>query len=117
MKKNLSFLIAFLCASIVLRAQTVTRSWDFNDPVANNKADGWDIAFYSNPNTSAGILNLTATSGAGYCSLTYNVPAGETIDPAVSKIFKIRVKNGTKDRRTNFIWTNEFGNSKMEVIM
>lgn len=115
--EKLTFLLAFTLLSLTLQAQNVTHSWDFNTAVSGNVVDNWTIQYYSNAATDNGILNLTATTGAGYCSLTYNVPAGVTIDPSVSKIFKIRVKNGTKDRRTNFIWTNEFGDSKMEVIM
>lgn len=119
MKKKITLLIVFVCSYVGLQAQSTTHTWDFTAPVVNNKADGWDIHVYGNPNTANGILNLTATppAGVGYCNLTYNVPSSVVIDPAVSKIFKIRVKNGTKDRRTNFTWTNEYGESKMEVIM
>ncbi|RRN76331.1 hypothetical protein EIM50_25235, partial [Pseudoxanthomonas sp. SGD-10] len=120
MKRFLTFLLVFVCSSIWLQAQaqTVTRSWDFNDPVVNRVADGWNIFAYGNPHTQDGILHLTATRNAGYCDINFTAPTGTSIvDPAISKRFLIRVKNGTKDSRVNFIWTVAGINYKMEMLM
>lgn len=73
---------------------------------------------YGSPNTLNGILRLTATRNAGYCNLNLVATGGNSIvDPAVSKRFVIRVKNGTKDRIANFIWSTPSGDKKMEILM
>ena len=117
MKKLFTSLGILLCA-LLASAQTVTCTWDFDNPISGGKADGWTIYAYGSPNISNGVLKLTATRNAGYCHLTLAAPAGTNIVNAdQSKRFLIRVKNGTKDRIANFIWTTSSGDSKMEILM
>lgn len=118
MKKLLTFLCVLGSFWLQVRAQTVTRTWDFDNPVASGKADGWTIFAYGNPNTLNGVLRLTATRNIGYCNLNLVATNGISIvDPTVSKRFVIRVKNGTKDRIANFIWTADGIDRKMEILM
>lgn len=118
MKKLLTFLSVLSCFWLNSQAQTVTRTWDFDNPLVGGKADGWTIFSYGSPNTLNGVLRLTATRNAGFCNINFEAPVGTSIvNPALSKRFVIRVKNGTKDRRANFIWTTEAGDKKMEILM
>lgn len=118
MKKFFTFLCILGCIWLEVNAQTVTRNWDFDNPVAGGKADGWAIFAYGSPNTLNSVLRLTATRNAGYCNLNLESTGGVSIvDPSVSKRFVIRVKNGTKDRIANLIWTADGVDRKMEILM
>src|SRR5690606_15465982 len=37
----------------------ITNIWNFDEPVSNNKVEGWNIVNYSNASTTNGILSLT----------------------------------------------------------
>jgi len=118
MKKLFTFLCLINCIWLEVSAQTITKTWDFNNPVSGGNADGWNIVAYGNPNTQNGILKLTATRNAGFCNINLVSTGGISIvDPSISKRFIIRVKNGTKDRIANLIWTTPSGDKKMEVLM
>lgn len=117
MKKISTFLSLLFLFIVEVKAQTITRTWDFSNPIVSGKADGWNIYAYGSPNVVSGILNLTATRN-GYCDINFVAPdANSIVDPAVSKRFVIRVKNGTKDRIANFIWTTEAGDKKLEILV
>ncbi len=93
-----------------------THVWDFDDPVVNNKVEGWEIINYDNPNTAGGILNLTATN-TGYPDLEYTVPADNPFDPAISKQIVIRLKNGTSSRRARFYWVKDGENIRHDFLV
>lgn len=108
MKKVLFFtMFLFLGATIQAQQSPATHTWNFDDPVVGNSVEGWDIINYANPNTSNGILNLTASTSMGYPDLQYVVPSGVTLDPNVSKQIVIRLKNGTQSRRARFYWVKD----------
>ncbi len=63
--RKILFLLSFLMyLGINSQAQQTiaTHTWNFDDPVVGNSVEGWDIINYANPNTSNGILNLTAST-------------------------------------------------------
>lgn len=76
--------------------------WNFDEPVAGGKVEGWTIVNYESPSTADGILNLIGTQT--YNNITYVVPGGETIDPASAENVVIRVKNETNDTNARFYW-------------
>ncbi len=97
----------FFCLSSRAQESEVTHVWEFDSPVVNKKAEGWEAINYANPNTSEGILHLTAVTNMGYPDLEYKIPAGVTIDPEVSKRIVIKLKNGTLSRRCRFYWVKD----------
>lgn len=118
--RKILFLLSFLMyLGINSQAQQTiaTHTWNFDDPVVGNSVEGWDIINYANPNTSNGILNLTASTSMGYPDLEYVIPSGVTLDPAVSKQIVIKLKNGTQSRRARFYWVKNGVGIRYDFLM
>lgn len=99
MKKYLFITVLLLCGIFSnLLAATVT--WDFNSPVNNNQTDGWNIVYYTNGNTSGGVLNLTAQTYGNMRLDQYANP----YNPSVYKYAVIKLKNTTAQTAARFYW-------------
>ncbi|WP_082893440.1 cellulase family glycosylhydrolase [Rufibacter ruber] len=86
----------------ILRSfQTQTHIWDFDSPIVNNTIQGWTIVNYSPATTENGILKLFGTRANNL--IRYDAPVG-SIDPAVSKVAVIRLKNETIHNKARFYW-------------
>lgn len=118
--KKLYTSMLFVLMGVVLNLQAQqadpTHIWEFDDPVVDNKVEGWEIINYDNPNTVGGILHLTATN-TGYPDLEYTVTDDEVLDPAISKQIVIRLKNGTSSRRARFYWVKDGVNIRYDFLV
>ncbi|MFT2010509.1 cellulase family glycosylhydrolase [Pontibacter sp. 13R65] len=119
MKQIFTCLILFMCLCYGAQAQQAeaTHVWEFNAPVVNKKVEGWEIINYNSPNTTNGILNLTAATNVGYPNFEYKVPAGVTINPEESKQVVIRLKNGTSSRRCRFYWVKDGVQTRYDFLV
>ncbi|WP_187260678.1 cellulase family glycosylhydrolase [Pontibacter beigongshangensis] len=89
--------------------QVFTYSWEFNEPVVNNKAEGWSIVNYTGAFTEEGVLNLTAAQT--YNNIRYDVPAMSPIEPKVYKHLTIKLKNDTEETKARFYWWGPVGDN------
>ncbi|WP_168193939.1 cellulase family glycosylhydrolase [Pontibacter sp. SGAir0037] len=89
-------------------------TWNFNEPVANNKAEGWNIVNYTGAYTAAGILNLTAAQA--YNNIRLDVPASTPIDPTVYKFVTIRLRNETAETKARFYWWGPVGDNVANFV-
>ncbi|MFT2008287.1 cellulase family glycosylhydrolase [Pontibacter sp. 13R65] len=89
-------------------------TWHFNEPVANNKADGWNIINYTNAQTVNGVLSLTAAQS--FNNIRYDVPASSPVDPGLYKFVTIRLKNETADTKARFYWWGPVGDNVANFV-
>ncbi|WP_276499483.1 cellulase family glycosylhydrolase [Pontibacter litorisediminis] len=84
-------------------------TWRFDEAVASNRVEGWNIVNYTGAYTSVGVLHLTTSQT--YNNIRYDVPANAPVDPAVYRYATIRLRNGTTDTRARFYWWGPVGDN------
>ncbi len=89
-------------------------TWHFEEPVVNNKVEGWNIVNYTNASTSNSVLSLTTAQT--YHNIRYDVPDAEPIDPSVYKYATIKMKNGTGDSKARFYWWGPVGDNVAHFV-